>query len=182
MADEKQGKQDSGTGADSIKGKAAAALDSAKVTWKQAVAGEVLSHVEPEQTSALKGLKDSLTQAGNSEAKKEIGEKIAEATKALTEPKMKAFKDLHIGEKLTAAVGGNIGQAKGFEKGLRLGGSVVGLGVIISGTKNLIAPQRDENGERKGSAWKQVGKIAGGAALTYLSAVKGGANKAMGIS
>jgi|CXWL01.1.fsa_nt_gi hypothetical protein len=157
-------------------GKVSAVLDNTKGVWAQSAKRELHADVGV-PSSSIKVAQETLKNAP-AEGK----EAAQNALDAMTKPKTEAFAKLGKIDKITAAVGGNIGQAKGWEKAGRIGGSVVGLGVIISGTKNLIAPQRDENGERKGSAWKQVGKIAGGAALTYLSAVKGGANKAMGIS
>ncbi len=170
-----------GSAGGDLKSKADAVMSGAKTIWEQAKSKTVLSNVGAEQVAQAKGLEESLKAAAEAE-KPAIQESLKKVTEEVSKLKAGEFAKLGRVERLTAAVGGNIGQASAMGKLGRIGGSAVGLGVIISGAKNLIAPERDENGERKSSTWKQVGKIAGGAALTYLSAVKGGANKAMGIS
>ncbi len=154
-------------------------------TFNRGRDGKVLSEVLPAETAALQGLHKERAAALEAKADgkviKAIEDKIADATRAL-EPKAKAFKELNVVQKAAASAGGNFGNGAGkFEKGIRGAGVVVGLGSIISGTKQLISPEVNENGERQGSIGKQLGKIAGGAALVYASALHGGANKAMGI-
>jgi hypothetical protein len=116
--------------------------------------------------------------------KEQVGKELETAKKALLERKDKAFNRAikGTGAGTVAAVAGNVGKAGTVGKVVIVGGSIAGLGAMISGSKNLIAPERDENGERKGSAWKEVGKIVGGALATYMLAIRGGRAKAMGLS
>ena len=125
-------------------------------------------------------------------AQKEIRDGVlnGEAAKNLKEFNSKAYSDFkpdailnrNIVERTVASVGGNWGKAGNLEKIGRVGGSVVGLGAIISGGKDIFAPARDENGERKSSFVKTALKLAGGAAIIWASLIAGGKNKAMGIS
>jgi len=155
-------------------------------TFNRGRDGKVLDDKFVAETDALKGLHAeraaAVTAKADSDAIKIIDDKIANATKAL-EPKTKAFGELTMPQRTAASIGGNFGKnVSNIEKGIRGAGAVVGLGSIISGTKQLISPEVDENGERKSGVGKQLGKIAGGAAIVYASLVHGGANKAMGFA
>jgi hypothetical protein len=148
--------------------------------------GKVLDDKFVAETDALKGLHAeraaAVTNKAGDDAIKIIDDKIKNATQAL-EPKTKAFGDLTMPQRAAASMGGNFGKnVSNIEKGIRGAGAVVGLGSIISGTKQLVSPEVDENGERKSGVGKQLGKIAGGAAIVYASLVHGGANKAMGFA
>ena len=172
-----------------------AAAEATKNLWEKATKGKLFSKVGKEEAEAVSdikktigGLKEKLGNASANAAKgleEKIGtasEKLKTATEALHKVKLDTFKEeLSIGERQYAKVAANIGQASTGMKIVRGGAALGGLIVIGSGVKNLIAAERDENGERKGSAWKQVGKIGAGGAALYASLIYGGANKAMGI-
>ncbi|MEQ1706007.1 MAG: hypothetical protein ABL867_08580 [Rickettsiales bacterium] len=174
--------KDAGFG-ENLKGKAAAAMDGAKKTaeglgeiFTKAKEGELHADVGG-SSRKIKFDRSALKDTADEARKKIFQDGIDEMIK----PKLEEFDKMSRGQKIFAQAGGNWGQAGKLEKGLRVGGSVVGLGAIISGTKNIVAPQKDENGERKDSVWKQIGKIGLGAAAIYASLTAGGKNRAMGI-
>lgn len=151
-----------------------AAAEKAKLTWGTAAGGKVF------RGSESKKMYDTAKTAFDTAAegtKTEAGAALKKAEEGLH----KEFGKLGFVQKNYAKIAANIGQASTGMKIVRGGAALGGLIVIGSGVKNLVAPEHDENGERKGSAWKQVGKIGAGAAALYASVIYGGANKAMGI-
>lgn len=65
-------------------------------------------------------------------------------------------------------------------KVFRGAGTVVGLGAMIDGLKKIVAPKRNEQGEREGTMFGAVGEAGLGAALAYASAVGFAKGKALG--
>lgn len=129
----------------------------------------------------LNRAKEALSKA--TEAKNEGAiENSKHILKGFVEGRSEVFSKMNFAEKTVAKVGGNWGKAGNIEKIGRLGGSAIGLGAVISGGKDIFAPARDENGERKNGFAKTALKLAGGAALIYASLIHGGKGKAMGIS
>lgn len=148
--------------------------------------GKVAADVGVSEVSELNSLKESLKKA--EEAKLDtasITESIGKAAEKVSEVKNAAFNKSFptFLESTAAKIGGNF--SKDVGKGMvatRIGGTGLGSIMIGSSLKGIIAPQRDENGERKDSMWKQVAKLAGGAAIVYASLIRGGANKAMSMA
>ncbi len=174
--------KDAGFG-ENLKGKAAAA-DGAKKTaeglgqiFNQAKEGTL--HANVGASAAQIKLERTALNAATDEAAKKVAQ---EGLDAMTKPKLEAFGKMKFTERTAASIGGNFGKDVGkLEKGLRVGGAVVGIGAMISGGKDILAPAKDENGERKNGFAKTALKLAGGAAIIWASLVAGGKNRAMGI-
>lgn len=152
-----------------------AAAEKAKLTWGTAAGGKVFSGSES------KKMYDTAKAAFDTAAEGTVKTEAGAALKKAEEVLHKEFGKLGFVQKNYAKIAANIGQASTGMKIVRGGAALGGLIVMGSGVKNLVVPERDENGERKGSAWKQVGKIGAGAAALYASVLYRGANKAMGI-
>ena len=71
-------------------------------------------------------------------------------------------------------------EAKTSTKIFRGAGVAVGVGAMIDGLKKIVAPKRNEQGERDGTMFGAVGEAGLGAALTYASAVGFAKGKGLG--
>lgn len=150
--------------------------------WQKAKRGEVLEHVAQQDTIDYKRFRADAEHAVDDATKKGYAERAEAARERAKAPKLEAFgKELGKGERLAASVAGNWHHSGNMGKIAMVGGTVVGVGSVISGAKNILSPVRDENGQRKGSVFKEVAKVVGGALVTYLSAIRGGNIKAMGL-
>lgn len=152
-----------------------------KKAYEAGTTGNAVSAAMPAEIKNIKDLHAERAATTDKVAIKAFDDRISEAAKAVAPKAETEFNKLGMVQQTAAKIGGNLGQAGAIEKGVRFGGAAVGLGAIISGTKQLISPEVDENGESKSGVGKQLGKIAGGAAIVYASLVHGGANKAMGL-
>lgn len=145
---------------------------------------KVAADVGVEQVSALNGLKESLKKAEEAKLdaatiKENVSKAAEEVSKIKNETFSKAFSSKL--EKGAAMAGGNWSNAGKGELALRGAGVVVGVGGLISAGKDVFAPERDENGQRKKS-WVKTGlKAVGSAALVVASVIAGGKNRAMGL-
>lgn len=140
-------------------------IDSTKKAIQEATKGGAAA---PEElTKKLKALEDDFEKV-----KKPVVDAKAEVFK----------KELGAVDRLKARFAGTFGEVGGSKgaKAMKGAGVVVGLGAMVDGTRRIIAPERDENGERKGSVWSAIGEAGLGAGAIAL-ALKGGHNRAMGI-
>ncbi len=182
---------------DSIKDKIGSAKEAAKGLFTRAKEafnlgkeGKVAAEAGASDFSALSKNKEALVNAEkaatpNAEMISELKESVGRLTERVSEVKNKAFNESlpNSLERTAAKIGGNFGKDVGkLEKGLRVGGAVVGIGAMISGGKDILAPAKDENGERKNGFAKTALKLVGGALATYAALTSmGGKNRAMGI-
>ncbi|MEK6746517.1 MAG: hypothetical protein AABY33_05750 [Pseudomonadota bacterium] len=167
-----------------LKDKAKAAMDGAKKTaeglgqiFNQAKEGTL--HANVGASAAQIKLERTALNAATDEAAKKVAQ---EGLDAMTKPKLEAFGKMKFTERTAASIGGNFGTDVG--KGMKFArgtGAIVGIGAMISGGKDILAPAKDENGERKNGFAKTALKLAGGAAIIWASLVAGGKNRAMGI-
>ncbi len=144
-----------------------------------------------ELNSEIKTTKEAIEKAAEGDAKKGLAttlETLEKDHKAVSEELIKGKEAIYkekvgIIDGMKARFAGTFGEVNKStsSKVVRGTGLAVGLGAIVDGTRRIIAPERDENGERKGSAWAAVGEIGAGAGAIAL-ALKGGHHRAMGIA
>lgn len=146
--------------------------------------GEVAAGVGADKVSELNILKDQLKIAEEAKVdtasiKESIGKVSEEVSKIKNEAWDKSFTSMFEGA--AARAGGNWAKAGKGELAIRGTGVVVGVGGLISAGKDVFAPERDENGQRKKS-WVKTGlKAVGSAALVVASVIAGGKNRAMNL-
>ena len=126
--------------------------------------------------------KNNAYEKASDAAKEKLKPDLDKAKAELHKVKNEQFGKLGFVDKMKARFSGTFGEANksAASKGFRGAGIAVGLGAMIDGTRRIIAPERDEKGERKDGVWAAVGEAGAGAAAIALS-LKGGANRAMGI-
>lgn len=166
-----------------LKDKAKAAMDGAKglgQIFNQAKEGNIGSHIG-NTNEGLNAAKEALKVATESKNETAI-ENAKHILDRFVEDRKGTFANMKPTERIAASIGGNFGTDVG--KGMKFArgtGAIVGIGAMISGGKDILAPAKDENGERKNGFAKTALKLAGGAAIIWASLVAGGKNRAMGI-
>lgn len=154
-------------------------IDKIKLVFQKARKGEIGSHIG-NTNEGLNKAKEAFSKATEGKIESEITNAKYILDKFVN-GRNGTFKGLKPTEKFAAMAGGNLRSAGKGEIVLRGTGVLVGVGGLVSAGKDVFAPERDENGNRKKS-WVKTGlKAVGSAALVVASVVAGGKNRAMGI-
>ncbi len=148
--------------------------DEVRKQWKR---GEqaIKEHFDEKHEALDEAVKDAKETAGKvgKHANLNVDDYLSSKAKAVGTAKAGPVPE-GMWERAKASFGmGEHPKVSGGKLAVRSIGTVVGLGALIDGARKIVAPKRNEQGERQDSMFAAVGEAAVGAGTLYLSAVGG---------